>query len=57
MWAAVIGPGIAASGVRRDTPATQAQIASTIAAALGEDWQRAEPRAAAPLPVFGRKER
>jgi hypothetical protein len=30
----------------------QAQIASTIAALLGENWQRAEPRAAAPLPVL-----
>lgn len=53
-WAAVMGPDVPALGVRRDTPATQSQIAATIAAALGYDWPRAESRAAAPLPVFGR---
>ena len=52
MWMAVIGPDIAPLGVRRDTPATQSQIAATIAAALGLDWNKAEPRAAKPLPAF-----
>ena len=30
-------------------PATQSQIAATLAAALGEDWCAAEPRAARPI--------
>lgn len=42
-----------ALGVRRNTPLTQSQIAATIAAALGYDWPRAEPRAAKALPAFG----
>ncbi len=54
MWAAVMGPDVPALGLRRDTPTTQSQIAATIAAALGYDWPAAEPKAAKPLPVFGR---
>lgn len=52
MWIAVMGPDIAPMGVRRDTPATQSQVAATVAAALGLRWQSAEPKAASPLPVF-----
>ncbi len=47
IWIAAIGPDTPPLGARRDAgPATQAQIAATLAAALGEDWCAAEPRAA-----------
>ena len=52
IWMAVMGPDVPPMGVRRNTPATQSQIAATIAAALGLDWAKAEPRAAQPLPAF-----
>jgi hypothetical protein len=48
---AVIGPDTPALGVRRNTPVRQGQVAATLAALLGKDWVRAEPRAAPPLPV------
>lgn len=51
-WIAVLGPDTPAGGVRVDAPVRQGQVAATIAALLGKDWVRAEPRAAAPLPVF-----
>ncbi|MEQ1691296.1 MAG: alkaline phosphatase family protein [Gemmatimonas sp.] len=54
MWIAVMGPDVPALGVRRDTPSTQSQVAATIAAALGFDWRKAEPKAAAALPAFFR---
>jgi uncharacterized Ntn-hydrolase superfamily protein len=50
-WVAVIGPDTPPLGVRRRTPVRQGQVAATIAALLGKDWVRAEPRAAPPLPV------
>ena len=54
MWAAVLGPDTPALGSRTDVrDATQAQIAATIAALLGEDYPAAQPRAAAPLPLRG----
>lgn len=50
IWIAVIGPDTPPLGARRDAgPSTQAQIAATLAAALGEDYRAAEPRAAPPL--------
>ncbi len=50
IWIAVLGPDTPALGARRDAgPSTQAQIAATFAAALGEDYRAKEPRAAAPL--------
>lgn len=52
MWIAMIGPDIAPLGVRRDAAVTQSQVAATIAAVLGFNWQTAESRAAPPLPVF-----
>lgn len=52
IWIAAMGPNIAPLGVRANTPTTQSQIAATLAAALGYDWPAAEPRAAAPLPLF-----
>ena len=42
-------PGVPARGIRTNSASTQAQVAATIAALLGEDFTRAEPRAAAPL--------
>jgi hypothetical protein len=51
VWAAVLGPGTPARGIRADvTEATLSQIAATVAALLGEDYPAAEPRAAPPLP-------
>jgi len=53
IWMAVIGPDSNALGERTDTPTvTQSQIASTIAALLGRDFQHAFSGTAAPLPVF-----
>lgn len=54
IWSAVIGPDTPPLGVRQNAPTQQAQMAATLAALLGKDWRAAEPRAAAPLPVFGR---
>ena len=54
IWIALMGPDILALGERHDTVAfKQAQIASTIAAAVGEDYLKAKPEAAMPLPVIG----
>ncbi len=50
MWAAVLGPDTKALGVRENVETTQSQIAATIAALLGEDFQAASPKAAPPLP-------
>jgi len=50
IWIGVLGPDTKALGERRQTPrVTQAQIAATVAALLGKDYPRAEPRAAAPI--------
>ena len=56
IWIAVMGPGIPALGVRQGVPTTQAQVAATVAAAVGFDWTTVEPRAAPALPVFSAKE-
>jgi hypothetical protein len=53
MWIAVMGPDTPALGVRENVETTQAQVAATIAAALGEDFIKASPQSARPLPVFG----
>ena len=50
IWMAVLGPDTPPLGVRKETPATQAMIAATVAALLGEDYQAAAPQAAPPLP-------
>lgn len=50
IWMAVLGPDTQALGVRKDVTATQAMIASTVAALLGEDFQKIVPNAAPPLP-------
>jgi hypothetical protein len=50
IWMAVLGPDTPALGVRSDADVTQSQVAATVAALLGEDFQQANPQAAAPLP-------
>lgn len=50
MWFAVIGPDTAALGERSNTPLIQqAQIAATLAAFVGQDFQRAFPQSAPPI--------
>jgi hypothetical protein len=52
IWMAVMGPGTPALGVREGVQATQSQLAATVAAllGLGEDFRKAQPKAAPPLP-------
>jgi hypothetical protein len=49
IWIGVMGPSVAAAGVRANTTVTQTQVAATIAALLGEDYVREQPKAAPPL--------
>jgi hypothetical protein len=50
MWLAMMGPGIAPLGERTDSPMIlQAQVAASVAAALGEDFRAFSPRSAAPI--------
>jgi hypothetical protein len=49
VWLAAMGPGIAALGERAGVSSSQGQVAATVAAALGFDWNTAMPRAARPL--------
>jgi arylsulfatase A-like enzyme len=51
IWMAVMGPD-SPHQVIRGTTVTQSQIAATVAACLGYDYQAAVSRAAAPLPVL-----
>jgi hypothetical protein len=50
IWLAILGPHTPALGQRtgRDS-VTLSQVAATVAAAVGEDWCAAEPRAAPPI--------
>ena len=50
IWMAVMGPDTKALGIRKNVHVTQSMIASTVAALLGEDFQKRTPNAAAPLP-------
>lgn len=50
MWIAALGRGVPALGGRSDA-VTQAQVAATVAALVGEDYAGAEPRAGEPLPL------
>jgi hypothetical protein len=52
IWIAVMGPDTPALGVREKYTATQSQVAATVAALVGEDFLKASPKAAPPLPVF-----
>jgi len=49
-WMAMMGPGTGSPGVREDVTVTTSQLAATVAALLGEDYRKAFPAAAAPLP-------
>jgi hypothetical protein len=52
VWAAVMGPRVAARGERANVEGlTQSQIAATLAALVGEDYRSAVPKAAPPLPL------
>ena len=50
IWIAVLGPDTPALGVRKDLKVTQSQIASTVAALLGEDFPKSSPQSAPALP-------
>jgi hypothetical protein len=51
MWLAALGPDTAPLGERSHTPPVrQAQVAATVAAFLGEDFQQAAPHIAPPVP-------
>jgi hypothetical protein len=52
-WMAALGAGVPALGVREGVTVTTSQIAATIAAIVGEDFNAASPQAAAPLPGIG----
>jgi hypothetical protein len=53
IWIAAIGPDTPPLGERHDTdPATQSQIAATIATLLGHDYRAVAPTAGAPLAEF-----
>jgi hypothetical protein len=49
IWMAVMGPGVQALGTRAEVSVTQSQVAATVAALLGEDYNAAQPKAAAAL--------
>lgn len=49
VWMALIGPGVRPLGNLRGVSATQAQVAATLAAVVGEDYAGATPKAAPPL--------
>ena len=49
IWMAVMGPGVPPLGARSNVAVTQSQVAATIAALLGENYNAAQPKAAAPL--------
>lgn len=53
IWVAAIGPRIPALGVWSEhEPFMQSQVAATVAALVGEDFQVAVPKAAPPLPIL-----
>ena len=50
IWIGILGPDTPALGERHDCEAvTQSQIAATIAALLGEDYNAAQPKAGLPI--------
>jgi hypothetical protein len=54
-WMAVMGPSTPPLGVRESITVSTAQVAATVAALLGEDFRRAVPPAAPPLPGVTQK--
>lgn len=56
VWVAAIGPGVPPLGERTNTePLTLAQVAATVAAAIGEDYRAAVPQAAPAIRLTPRK--
>lgn len=51
VWMAALGAEVPPLGVREGVETTQSQIAATLAAAVGVDYQKAYPQAASPLPL------
>ncbi|MBI3548498.1 MAG: alkaline phosphatase family protein [Elusimicrobia bacterium] len=52
IWIAAMGPGVAGLGERKNAErVTQSQIAATVAALVGEDYNKAQPKAGLPLPI------
>ncbi|MBX7186678.1 MAG: alkaline phosphatase family protein [Vicinamibacteria bacterium] len=50
-WMAALGPAVPSLGVRKNLTVTTSQLAATIAAVVGEDFQAAMPKTAAGLPL------
>jgi hypothetical protein len=50
IWIAVLGPDTPPLGVRANVETTQSQVAAAIAHLLGEDFTKASPKSAPPLP-------
>ena len=50
VWYGILGPDTPALGVRGDLKITSSQIASSLAASLGEDFCREDSRRRPPLP-------
>ena len=48
-WWKSLGPTVPGLGIRKGGEVTQAQVAATIAAFLGEDFLKAQPKAARPI--------
>jgi hypothetical protein len=55
IWIAVMGPEMPPLGERESVEVTQSQIAATIAAVVGEDFNGASQKAAKPLPLFEKR--
>ena len=55
IWIAAMGPDTPPHGERERIEVTQSQVAATVAALVGEDFNAASPKAAPPLPIFGMK--
>lgn len=53
IWFAASGPGVPAEGIVKTGTVTQNQFAATLAKLLGEDWNKAEPKAGQPLMGLG----
>src|SRR5204863_473710 len=52
VWIALLGPQTPASGERKNRTVTQSQVAATIAALVGENFNATSKEVAAPLPFF-----
>ena len=58
IWIAVLGPATPALGERANAESvTQAQVAATVAALLGEDYRASVPAAAPPIGDAFKRER